>query len=287
MAEALGAEILSVDSMLVYRGMDVGTAKPTAEQRARVPHHLLDLVEPERGVQRGGVPGRGPRGGGRRPPPRAAAAAGRGVGPVPAGGGGSSSSSRGPSRTSEATWRKRRRPSGPSDMHGRLTEIGSGRSGEDRARERPANRTCPRGRRDHREAVQLLRDGWDSYPSDRVRAAGVRSDTGAASAEASRRACRRCSPPAGSTRSRSSSPAGSGAGSRPRRPSATPSSPGISRASSSLEDAVAADRHSGPATSRGGRWRGSGVPAGSGGSTPARSGAASVVDELVAYLEGA
>jgi tRNA dimethylallyltransferase len=45
-AEALGAEILSIDSMQVYRGMDVGTAKPTAEQRARVPHHLLDLVEP-------------------------------------------------------------------------------------------------------------------------------------------------------------------------------------------------------------------------------------------------
>jgi tRNA dimethylallyltransferase len=46
-AEALGAEILSIDSMLVYRGMDVGTAKPTAEQRARIPHHLLDLVEPK------------------------------------------------------------------------------------------------------------------------------------------------------------------------------------------------------------------------------------------------
>jgi tRNA dimethylallyltransferase len=45
-AEALGAEILSVDSMVVYRGMSVGTAKPTAEQRARVPHHLLDLAEP-------------------------------------------------------------------------------------------------------------------------------------------------------------------------------------------------------------------------------------------------
>ncbi len=45
-AEAIGAEILSIDSMLVYRGMDVGTAKPTAEQRARVPHHLVDLVEP-------------------------------------------------------------------------------------------------------------------------------------------------------------------------------------------------------------------------------------------------
>jgi tRNA dimethylallyltransferase len=45
-AEALGAEILSIDSMLVYGGMDVGTAKPTASERARVPHHLMDLVEP-------------------------------------------------------------------------------------------------------------------------------------------------------------------------------------------------------------------------------------------------
>ena len=45
-AGSLGAEILSVDSMLVYRGMDVGTAKPTSEQQARIPHHLLDLVEP-------------------------------------------------------------------------------------------------------------------------------------------------------------------------------------------------------------------------------------------------
>jgi tRNA dimethylallyltransferase len=45
-AEALGTEILSIDSMVVYRGMDVGTAKPTPEQRARVTHHLLDLVEP-------------------------------------------------------------------------------------------------------------------------------------------------------------------------------------------------------------------------------------------------
>lgn len=45
-AEALGAEILSIDSMQVYRGMDVGTAKPTAEQRARIRHHLLDLVDP-------------------------------------------------------------------------------------------------------------------------------------------------------------------------------------------------------------------------------------------------
>ncbi|MFL5798514.1 MAG: tRNA (adenosine(37)-N6)-dimethylallyltransferase MiaA [Actinomycetota bacterium] len=45
-AGRLGAEILSVDSMLVYRGMDVGTAKPTAEERARVPHHMLDVGAP-------------------------------------------------------------------------------------------------------------------------------------------------------------------------------------------------------------------------------------------------
>ncbi len=45
-AEKLGAEIACVDSMLVYRGMDVGTAKPTLDERARVPHHLLDVVEP-------------------------------------------------------------------------------------------------------------------------------------------------------------------------------------------------------------------------------------------------
>lgn len=45
-AAALGAEIVSVDSMLVYRGMDVGTAKPSAEQRALVPHHLVDVAEP-------------------------------------------------------------------------------------------------------------------------------------------------------------------------------------------------------------------------------------------------
>jgi tRNA dimethylallyltransferase len=41
-----GAELLSLDSMQVYRGMDVGTAKPTPAERARVPHHLLDLVDP-------------------------------------------------------------------------------------------------------------------------------------------------------------------------------------------------------------------------------------------------
>lgn len=46
-AERLGdVELVSIDSMQVYRRMDVGTAKPTTEERARVRHHLLDLVDP-------------------------------------------------------------------------------------------------------------------------------------------------------------------------------------------------------------------------------------------------
>jgi tRNA dimethylallyltransferase len=39
-------EIISVDSALIYRGMDIGTAKPTAAERAQVPHHLIDVVDP-------------------------------------------------------------------------------------------------------------------------------------------------------------------------------------------------------------------------------------------------
>jgi tRNA dimethylallyltransferase len=43
---ALGGEVIMADSAAVYRGLDIGTAKPTPEQRARVPHHLLDLRDP-------------------------------------------------------------------------------------------------------------------------------------------------------------------------------------------------------------------------------------------------
>lgn len=46
LARRLGAEIVSMDSMALYRGMDVGTAKPTPEQRRSVPHHLIDVIEP-------------------------------------------------------------------------------------------------------------------------------------------------------------------------------------------------------------------------------------------------
>lgn len=47
MARQIGAEIISVDSMQVYRGMDIGTAKPTVIERKGVPHHMIDVADPE------------------------------------------------------------------------------------------------------------------------------------------------------------------------------------------------------------------------------------------------
>src|SRR2546430_14945104 len=72
LAEKLGAEIVSADSQQCYRGLDAGTAKPTPQERARAPHHLLDVADPEeqldpaRFVQLAhaalaGLPGRGKR----------------------------------------------------------------------------------------------------------------------------------------------------------------------------------------------------------------------------------
>src|SRR5204863_1560653 len=45
LAEKIGGEIISVDSMQVYRGLDIGTAKPSLAERARVRHHLIDVAE--------------------------------------------------------------------------------------------------------------------------------------------------------------------------------------------------------------------------------------------------
>jgi len=53
LAERIGAEIVSMDSALVYRGMDIGTAKPSAVARARVPHHLIDIVDPSEAYSAG------------------------------------------------------------------------------------------------------------------------------------------------------------------------------------------------------------------------------------------
>ncbi|MBC7962475.1 MAG: tRNA (adenosine(37)-N6)-dimethylallyltransferase MiaA [Steroidobacteraceae bacterium] len=47
LARELDAEIINADSMQVYRGLDIGTAKPTPEQRAEIPHHLIDIVDPD------------------------------------------------------------------------------------------------------------------------------------------------------------------------------------------------------------------------------------------------
>ena len=52
-AERFGGEIVNADSMQVYRFMDIGTAKPSLEQRARVPHHLFDIVNPDDGYSAG------------------------------------------------------------------------------------------------------------------------------------------------------------------------------------------------------------------------------------------
>jgi tRNA dimethylallyltransferase len=47
LAEEFGGEIINADSMQVYRYMDIGTAKPTCEERKRVTHHLIDIVTPD------------------------------------------------------------------------------------------------------------------------------------------------------------------------------------------------------------------------------------------------
>jgi tRNA dimethylallyltransferase len=47
LAERMGGEIVSADSRLFYRGMDIGTAKPTPAERQRVPHHLIDVADPD------------------------------------------------------------------------------------------------------------------------------------------------------------------------------------------------------------------------------------------------
>jgi tRNA dimethylallyltransferase len=47
LAERIGGEIISADSRLFYRGMDIGTAKPSREEQSRVPHHLIDIADPD------------------------------------------------------------------------------------------------------------------------------------------------------------------------------------------------------------------------------------------------
>jgi tRNA dimethylallyltransferase len=53
LAERLEAEIVSADSVQVYRGMDIGSAKPSPAERSRVPHHLIDVVDPDESFSAG------------------------------------------------------------------------------------------------------------------------------------------------------------------------------------------------------------------------------------------
>jgi tRNA dimethylallyltransferase len=53
LAERFGAEILSCDSVAIYREFEIGTAKPSREERARVPHHLIDILDPEQQMTAG------------------------------------------------------------------------------------------------------------------------------------------------------------------------------------------------------------------------------------------
>jgi tRNA dimethylallyltransferase len=53
LAHALGGEIISVDSALVFKGMDIGTAKPTLEERGGLPHHLIDILDPSESFSTG------------------------------------------------------------------------------------------------------------------------------------------------------------------------------------------------------------------------------------------
>ena len=46
LAKRLGGEIISLDSMQIYKKMDIGTAKATKEERAEVPHHMIDIISP-------------------------------------------------------------------------------------------------------------------------------------------------------------------------------------------------------------------------------------------------
>ena len=50
LAQRFPLEVISLDSALVYRGMDIGTAKPTAEELASVPHHLIDIISARRSL---------------------------------------------------------------------------------------------------------------------------------------------------------------------------------------------------------------------------------------------
>ncbi len=208
-AEAIGSEILSIDSMLVYRGMDVGTAKPTAEQRARVPHHLLDLVEPSEAFSVAAF--------------QAAArevaddVRSRGLRPLLVGGSGlylravvDELEFPGTDPAVRDELQREAEALGAERMHGRLAEMDPAAAAKIepenvRRTVRALEVAAITGR-----AVQLLRRRVGVVSARPGAVGGHPSDVGAAPERGSMSGCRRCSTPAGSTRSRSSSRGGFG-----------------------------------------------------------------------------
>ena len=59
LARSLGAEIVNADSLQVYRELDIGTAKPSLEERALAPHHLIDVADPPEPLMRPATAGKG------------------------------------------------------------------------------------------------------------------------------------------------------------------------------------------------------------------------------------
>jgi tRNA dimethylallyltransferase len=172
LAPRLGAEILVVDSMTVYRGMDVGTAKPGVAEQTLAPHHLIDLTEPTEPFSVAAFQGVA----------RAAAAgiAARGRTALLVGGSGlyfravvDDLTFPGTDRSTRDQLEAEARAIGPEPLYERLRRIDP----QAAARIEPGNaRRIVRalevaaitGRR-----FSAFRRGWDRYPPDQVRAAGV------------------------------------------------------------------------------------------------------------------
>ena len=173
LARRLDAEIVAVDSMVVYRGMDVGTAKPTLAERATVPHHLIDVADPAEpfSVARFQALAR----------EAVAAVRGRGRRPILVGGSGlyfraavDDLAFPGTDPETRSLLESEAAGLGPTRLHARLVGLDA----------EAAARIDPRNVRRTVRALEVaaltgrpfsrFARAWERYPPDRVRAAGVR-----------------------------------------------------------------------------------------------------------------
>ena len=257
-------ELVSVDSMQVYRGMDIGTAKPTPAEQAEVPHHLIDLVDP---CEEFDVALFQQRGRERRSPTSTArghrAAAGRRHRPVPAGGRSTTSTSRAGTPRSRAELDAEPDTAGSAPPAAELDPVGRGRM---EPTQPAAGRPGARGDARQRPAVLVVRSRA-RRPTRRRRfdLVGVCAARGRSwPTRDRRRATHASSTPASSTRC-ARWPAG------PRLSAAPPRRRSATGSCSPTSTASATARRCGR---RGGRAAPAGSPAASGcgsGATPASS----------------